>query len=218
MSPSARLASLLFVVSVIVACGSGASSQPTQGQPEAQQQPQPRPVASPVAATPVASPSGGTATPVAAPASDMPAPATRAGEALAAHNRYRAQHCAPPLRWSPTIAAAAQRYADELADNGCAFEHSSSGYGENLMRFTPVGSRDPAYVVEAWYREAANYNFSRPGFAMNTGHFTQVVWHTSTELGCGFAVCNGGETWVCNYSPPGNMQGAFPENVRPTCQ
>ena len=118
MSPSARLASLLFVVSVIVACGSGASSQPTQGQPEAQQQPQPRPVASPVAATPVASPSGGTATPVAAPASDMPAPATRAGEALAAHNRYRAQHCAPPLRWSPTIAAAAQRYADELAANG----------------------------------------------------------------------------------------------------
>ena len=117
------------------------------------------------------------------------------------------------------MAAAAQRYADELAANGCAFRHSSSQYGENLMRFSPAGSRSPAYVADAWYGEVSAYDYSRPGFAMNTGHFTQVVWAGSTELGCGVAVCNGGETWVCNYSPAGNMQGDFPANVRPaTCQ
>jgi uncharacterized protein YkwD len=138
---------------------------------------------------------------------------------LAAHNAHRARHCAPPLRWSPSIAATAQRYADELAANGCAFRHSRGAYGENLMRFSPVGAHDPAYVVDAWYREVSEYNYNRPGFAMNTGHFTQVVWAGTTELGCGVAVCDGGETWVCNYSPPGNMQGSFPANVQPaTCR
>lgn len=210
MTAAFRLASLLTVLTVIAACGSAASSQPPQGQP----------IAPPNAggARPIAPPSDEerAATPVAPPSSDVPTPTSRAYEALAAHNRYRALHCAPDMRWSARIAADAQRYADELAENGCAFRHSSSGYGENLMRFSPAGSRDAAYVVEAWYREIANYDFSHPGFAMNTGHFTQVVWAGSTELGCGVAVCNGGETWVCNYSEAGNMQGAFPENVRPT--
>ncbi|MBK8406669.1 MAG: hypothetical protein IPL19_01670 [Sandaracinaceae bacterium] len=91
------------------------------------------------------------------------APATRAGEALAAHNRYRAQHCAPPLRWSPTIAAAAQRYADELAANGCAFEHSSSGYGENLMRSLALGA--PGLRGGAGFPRRPTTNLSRRGFA-----------------------------------------------------
>lgn len=185
MTHAARLASLLTLtaLTVIAACGSGASQPPP---------------AQPVAPPPAQSPSA------------------RAQALLAAHNQYRAQHCAPPLRWSERIAADAQRFADELAANGCAFRHSSSDYGENLMRFSPAGSHDAAYVVETWYREIANYDFNRPVFGMDTGHFTQVVWAGSTELGCGVALCDGGETWVCNYSEPGNMRGEFPQNVQPT--
>ncbi len=145
----------------------------------------------------------------------MPAPMVGI---LEAHNRYRANHCAPPLRWSARIAAAAQAYADQLAARGCAFEHSRSPYGENLMRFSPAGSHDSAYVAEAWYREVAHYDYNNPVFSGATGHFTQVVWASTTELGCGVALCGGGETWVCNYGPPGNMRGSFRENVRPaTC-
>src|SRR5690606_13198353 len=34
---------------------------------------------------------------------------------LAAHNRFRARHCAPPLAWSPALARQAQQWADTLA-------------------------------------------------------------------------------------------------------
>ena len=59
------------------------------------------------------------------------------------------------------------------------------------------------------------YDFSRPGFDLKTGHFTQVVWKDTRQLGCGVAMCDGGEIWVCNYSPPGNFVRSFRQNVLP---
>ena len=37
------------------------------------------------------------------------------------------------------------------------------------------------------------------------GHFTQLVWKGSTQIGCGVASCGGQNFWVCRYSPPGNF-------------
>ncbi|MCA9579714.1 MAG: CAP domain-containing protein [Polyangiales bacterium] len=194
-----------------------AVAPPTSGTPvAAPQQTGDAPRATPVAAPPAGQTTSGM--PVAGP-SGGGAPSGPAATILAAHNAYRARHCAPPMRWSAAIADVAQRYANELAQSGCAFRHSRSRYGENLMRFAPAGSHDASYVVSAWYEEVSAYDYAHPGFSMNTGHFTQVVWSESTELGCGVAVCDGGETWVCNYGPPGNVTGRFPANVRPaTCQ
>lgn len=48
-----------------------------------------------------------------------------------------------------------------------------------------------------------------------TGHFTQVVWKASTELGVGFAT-DGKKVFVCGqYRPAGNMvmPGYFEKNV-----
>ena len=66
-------------------------------------------------------------------------------------------------------------------------------------------------AVDMWYNEVDDpgYDFSNPGWDYGTGHFTQVVWKGTTEVGCG--VANG---WVCcRYYPPGNYMGQFPENV-----
>lgn len=61
------------------------------------------------------------------------------------------------------------------------------------------------------------YNFNSGGFSAGTGHFTQVVWKGSSELGIGVAKGkDGGMTCyytVGRYRPAGNMQGAFPKNV-----
>ena len=67
----------------------------------------------------------------------------------------------------------------------------------------------------------ANYNYAKPGFSSDTGHFTQVVWKSSTQVGCGAA--EGTKTiegnlykafyLVCQYTPSGKMQGQFPDNV-----
>lgn len=150
-----------------------------------------------------------------APAADEP-DGLMAG-IVAAHNRYREQHCAPPLRWSPTIARAAQAWADGLAQRGCAFQHNSdTPYGENLAFASPPGTLDAERVVTGWYSEIAKYSSSNPRFSFDTGHFTQVVWKATTELGCGVASCANAEIWVCNYNPPGNYEEQFRANVLPT--
>ena len=134
---------------------------------------------------------------------------------VVAHNRVRAEHCAPPLQWSDALAAEAQAWADHLAAAGCRFEHSQTDHGENLAAGTS-GALDPDAVVAMWAREEEKYDYKKAGFSMATGHFTQVVWKDSQAIGCGVATCRGMDTWVCNYDPPGNYEGQYRESVLPT--
>jgi uncharacterized protein YkwD len=143
-----------------------------------------------------------------------PAAASDPADLLNAHNEHRARHCAPPLAWSTDVARVAQSWADRLARD-CSFQHSGSKYGENLWVGTD-GAFSSRQVVGAWYGEVAKYDFKRPGFSMDTGHFTQLVWVATKRLGCGTATCKGNRIWVCNYDPPGNVEGQYRENVLPT--
>merc|ERR1719327_622481 len=69
--------------------------------------------------------------------------------------------------------------------------------------------------TDRWYSEIKDYDFSNPGFKPNVGHFTQVVWKSTTKLGCGTA-SDGPNVYVtCRYDPGGNMMGAFADNVQP---
>ncbi len=132
------------------------------------------------------------------------------------HNAHRAEHCAAPLRWSSELQAHAQDWANQLRDAGCAFEHRPNNrFGENLSFFAPVGSRSPEDIATGWYSEVSQYDFGRGDFDFHTGHFTQLVWRDTQAIGCGLSRCNGGEIWVCNYDPPGNMIGSFRSQVLP---
>jgi hypothetical protein len=71
-------------------------------------------------------------------------------------------------------------------------------------------------VVDKWYEEVGNYSFARPGFQSNTGHFSQVVWKGSRELGVGKATGHDGKVFVvARYRPPGNNLRTFDENISP---
>ncbi len=149
------------------------------------------------------------------PPGEVSASSSLTGSALLAeHNRVRARHCAPPLVWSTKLAAAAQAWAEHLRDHGCGFDHSQSPYGENLAGGT-AGMLDAAGIVGMWAEEESAYDFAHGGFSMDTGHFTQVVWRGTTAVGCGSMTCNGMDVWVCNYDPPGNMEGDYADNVSP---
>jgi hypothetical protein len=150
--------------------------------------------------------------PPAATGGGAPPPAGEPQRILDAHNRRRAEHCAPPLAWSPEVAAAAQRWADALGSRGCALEHSSGQLGENLASGS-AAIMGPERAVDMWLEERARYDFGRGGFSMATGHFTQLVWRSSRLLGCGVASCGAVRVWVCNYDPPGNVEGQFGSNV-----
>jgi len=69
-------------------------------------------------------------------------------------------------------------------------------------------------ATQMWYDEVTDpgYDFNNQGFTSGTGHFTQVVWKGSTELGCGVA----GVYVVCRYcNGPGNFMSQFEDNVFP---
>ena len=65
------------------------------------------------------------------------------------------------------------------------------------------------------YDEYKDYNFSRGGWQSGTGHFTQVVWKSTKELGMGRAkTADGKQTYVVGrYRPAGNIINYMAENV-----
>uniref|UniRef100_A0A8R1V3Z0 SCP domain-containing protein n=1 Tax=Pristionchus pacificus TaxID=54126 RepID=A0A8R1V3Z0_PRIPA len=138
-------------------------------------------------------------------------------EILSDHNQYRAKHRAAPLRFDETLNKSAQAYAEKLAKEDKGLAHSDSArsgkHGENLYC---ASGHPPTDSSRAWYSEIANYNFVAGKFAPNTGHFTALVWKSSSSLGLGIAQSKSGKTFVvAQYSPPGNRAGQYVENVLP---
>ncbi|KAK4934157.1 hypothetical protein LTR28_010856 [Elasticomyces elasticus] len=139
-------------------------------------------------------------------------------------NTYRAAHNATALAWNETLAA----YAEEHAQ-GCVWGHSNTPNGENLAKAYPC----PTTAIDAWAAEQIHYDRSHPSFDKGTGHFTQLVWKETKTVGCARAQCRdassgnsdgdgggtgtGGPGWwylVCEYWPPGNVEGGFAANVQ----
>ena len=128
------------------------------------------------------------------------------------HNKIRAKVNIKPLIWSNKLAQYAKNWVSNLANNGCKLQHSSdSNYGENLFMGT-LGHYTVIDGIKSWEKEKVDYS----GVALNsanwrkTGHYTQIVWHNTTELGCAKTACNNNLIMVCNYNPAGNYMGQKP--------
>jgi pathogenesis-related protein 1 len=131
---------------------------------------------------------------------------------LRVHNEARAAVGVPPLTWSSAVEQSAKEYAQT-----CPSAHSRSQYGENL-EWMGRGSTEEA--VRMWVDEKQHYSYSSNTCATGKvcGHYTQVVWRDTTQLGCAKMQCNSlgvfggapGIAWVCNYNPPGNYNGRKP--------
>ncbi|KAJ3882027.1 CAP domain-containing protein [Lentinula edodes] len=130
---------------------------------------------------------------------------------LNSHNSARAQYGASSLTWNSNLYPATQQWA-----SACVFQHSGGNYGENLAAAAPQGI-SVQQGVNMWMAEASQYNYSNPTFSSSTGHFTQVVWKSTTSVACAIATCNflgnGTGYLVCRYDPPGNYLGQFAQNV-----
>jgi uncharacterized protein YkwD len=144
---------------------------------------------------------------------------------LARHNYYRSKHGVPLLTLDTQLNNEAQQWANTLASTQ-QFKHSGVvGQGENLYLSATTANTLPDITtqannaVDSWYNEIGQYNYSNPGFSSTTGHFTQVMWKSTTNLGCGIASGKyqgyNGRYVVCRYTPPGNYTGQFPQNVLP---
>ncbi|XP_070690372.1 Golgi-associated plant pathogenesis-related protein 1-like [Pempheris klunzingeri] len=138
-------------------------------------------------------------------------------EFLATHNAYRAKHGTPPMKLNSEMTASAQKWADHLLETG-QLQHSDEK-GENIFNTWSSATikLTGKEAVDSWYSEIKDYKWSQPGFGNDTGHFTQVVWKDSTQLGVGMASDGHKAFVVGRYRPAGNMdmEGYFEKNVLP---
>jgi hypothetical protein len=133
---------------------------------------------------------------------------------LAAHNRERAAVGHPALVWDADLAASAASYGPALASLRHLIHsprETRPGQRENLA-MAWHGTLSPEQLVDMWSREK---RMLQPGVfpaVSNTGrwedvaHYTQMVWPTTTRVGCAIFSADW-DYLICRYSPPGNIDG-----------
>ena len=135
------------------------------------------------------------------------------------HNLYRSKHQAPSLQRLSSLESIAQSYSRKLVSLGYLVHSSNTLNGEYIGENLYMGY-NAGYLgtspVDSWYEEISKYSFAKSDYIKGTGHFTQVVWKNSKQLGCGVACGSNDYCYVtCNYYPGGNYLGEFRENVLP---
>ena len=135
-------------------------------------------------------------------------------EIVTIHNFYRSEVTGANitgLTYSLSVEAGSQAYANYLAAN-LLFQHSTTPFGENLW-MGPVG-KSPTNMISAFGNEKQYFKYgifpdvSTTGDWRDVGHYTQIIWRDTIEVGCAGALGSDGRyRYVCRYNPPGNYYG-----------
>jgi len=156
-------------------------------------------------------------------------PAVNPAEIVLAHNRIRNRYKLSNLSWSNQLAKFSQQWANHLkSTNNCQMRHRphrgqhKTNYGENLLWASPLKWSDgrievqkftSTMVVDDWASEVDYYDYpsNRCHSNKQCGHYTQIVWRDTRQVGCARAICSdSSQVWVCSYDPPGNWAGKQP--------
>jgi hypothetical protein len=155
------------------------------------------------------------------PSPNWPALADR-GEALlrktvlGTHNEARDRFGVAALEWSDELAVGAMGHAQHMARTGVYGHDQTPGRrkiaGENLWRGQRgVFSYD--IMIGVMIEEARHFrpgvfpDISRTGNWSHVAHYTQIVWPTTTKVGCALSSSASTDYLVCRYSPTGNKDG-----------
>ncbi|WP_247711808.1 CAP domain-containing protein [Qipengyuania qiaonensis] len=138
-----------------------------------------------------------------------------AASVLGTHNNERMRLSLEPLKWNVHLEQEAKQWAEVLSRRG-SLQHADratrNGTGENLWMGTagnwPVERMVGMFIDEKkHYRHASFPDISRTGSWSDVGHYTQVIWRDTKEVGCAVATARGNDVLVCRYWPAGNIWG-----------
>ncbi|RZC22658.1 cysteine-rich secretory protein 2-like [Asbolus verrucosus] len=124
------------------------------------------------------------------------------------------------MRWHRGAARAAQKWSDQclvLTHDNITGRHIDN-YGACGQNIFIASDKVPwFFAIKTWYLEKDNFTYgSRNNDIHVVGHYTQMVWATTHEVGCGLSKCviksgnAAGKTfynYICNYCPIGNRPG-----------
>jgi len=125
------------------------------------------------------------------------------------------------LTWSDTLKSEAKKYANTLAQSG-DFKHdptnNANNFGENLFAQSSNAIPAPSLVMKMWFEDEKpfyNYDDGSCVEGKQCGHYTQVAWQKSGEVGCDYSQyqtgeLKGGYVVVCKYQDAGNVVGEKP--------
>jgi len=148
------------------------------------------------------------------------------------HNALRAQEGSSNMEymtWNESLAVAAADWAAQ-----CVWDHGFPPlpgtdfitYGQNLY-MTTAAKIDVIKGIQVWYDEKQYYDYDTLGCAPDEicGHYTQVVWAMSRQVGCAYHFCRtvehsafrNAQYLACNYLPLGNFHFEKPFKKGPAC-
>ncbi|CAL4073851.1 unnamed protein product, partial [Meganyctiphanes norvegica] len=138
-------------------------------------------------------------------------------DCIKSHNEYRKKHRVRPLKKNKELNRFAKEWAIICARRDTMEHRPNNQYGENIYRSwssTPGHKIKGNVPVESWYEEISDFIFGEEPTDTRAGHFTQLVWEDSREVGVGVARSQSGWLYVvANYKPAGNYVGSFATKV-----
>ena len=121
-------------------------------------------------------------------------------------------HGSPPLRLNNELCDQAEKYLNEILEtNNIIGSELYKGeiLGENIFIYN--GEKTPEEICEIWYNENLYYKLNN--FQIDAGHFSQMIWKNTKEVGFSFIFDKNKSCGVALYYPAGNILGEFKANV-----
>jgi hypothetical protein len=134
---------------------------------------------------------------------------------LAEQNAERDRKGVDRLTWSHELAQQAQSWAERLARDDRMYHsdrESRHGAGENLW-VGSVGYYSADDMIDGFLAERKKFKpgtfpqVSKTGRWQDVGHYTQIIWPGTKQVGCAVAHNRQHDFLVCRYFPAGNVYG-----------
>lgn len=139
-------------------------------------------------------------------------------DCIQSHNKARLKQHLHGLVWDDNLAASAKAHVDSVVANGGRQDHLPSTHetpGNSIYGWPDInGYVSCGRTVESWMTERGRYEaLNEPISAQNInqiGHYAQIMWTSTQQVGCAWAMVDGSVQTVCHYFPSGNHPGERP--------
>ncbi|XP_063424167.1 Golgi-associated plant pathogenesis-related protein 1-like [Mytilus trossulus] len=149
-------------------------------------------------------------------------------EGLILHNNIRRKHNVPSLKFSKDLVQHAQEWAEYLVKTNQDTPEVQHLRRKNIGQNVTVKDSYDNYavdysaedIIKEWYSGVDIYQpyFGREPPPLEIikgyGHFSQMIWKESKEMGMGKAIGNDRTVIVASYRPAGNGLAKFTDNVK----